>query len=213
VFLDPTGDAGELDVEVDESYLGGESYEYAAHTDTAIVDTGDGGHLAFTDTDNDGEPDLMTVVGSDGTVASQSRLDAATGEWVALRHDPGEISVDGAASGLATIDSDGDGHADTFTTVDAAGDTVLYTDTDGDGRADVESVITGDGGITISDHTGDGDWTQVESGHIGADGSYHVDTTRDAGDDEHWLSHPPGDSADPDVVRIDPVTGEWIRRG
>jgi hypothetical protein len=223
VFIDPTGDSGELELETPDPYagdqgfdsLGGFDYGVGA-SETAIVDTDDGGHLAFADTDHDGEADLMTVIGSDGQIASQSRLDAATGEWVALRMDPGAMSVDaslGADAGVATVDSDGDGRADTFVTTSAAGDTLLYTDVDGDGRADVEGLITADGTITRSEHTGAGEWTQVETGQIAADGTYHADPAGDPGDDRHWAGHSGPDSAGPDVVRTDPDTGEWISRG
>ena len=60
---------------------------------------------------------------------------------------------------------------------DSHGDTVLYTDSHGDGQADVATEITPDGQVVIADHTADHQWTEVQHGHLDANGKYVDDGT------------------------------------
>jgi len=75
--------------------------------DTAVVETDDGA-IAFTDTDADGQADLMTQLDADGDVVGQARFDEATGDWVHL-DDPRDPGVRGEVEvGAPTDDTDGD---------------------------------------------------------------------------------------------------------
>lgn len=189
--------------------------------DTAVVETDDGS-IAFTDTDSDGQADLMTQLDADGGIVGQARFDVDTGEWVHMA-DPrppgaGRIMVDTGYGpvevGAATHDTDGDGRDDTVVVEDSNGDIVIYSDADGDGSADVSTQITGEGHVTIAEHTSaDGDWTVVERGHIDEHGEYHRDPlgadARDAvAEESGWIT---GGRPAADEVRIDPRTGNWVR--
>jgi hypothetical protein len=224
VYIDETGAAdGELKVTVgDEEYTAEATYDLDQDgvDESAVVETDDGGHLAFSDTDGDGEADLMSTFDADGELTSQAEFDEDSGEWVAV--DPGDdrgeqtntnagkaIVVDmedGADQnvGPATEDTDGDGRADTAVVKDEDGDTWLFTDADGDGSADLATEITQDGEVTVSKHTGDDEWTQVEHGRIGEDGKYAPDG------DEAWSDGSEDKVTVSGVVRIDSVTGQWI---
>ncbi|MGW5051177.1 hypothetical protein [Actinokineospora sp. NPDC004072] len=82
--------------------------------------------------------------------------------------------------GPAQYDSDGDGTNDTAVVTDEQGNTYAFVDTDGDGQADEAVVIEADGDVTVAQHTGEDEWTTVETGQIGADGSYTADSASDA---------------------------------
>jgi hypothetical protein len=231
VYIDETGGAdGELKVTVeDEEYTAQTTYDLNDDgvDDSAVVETDDGGHLAFSDTDGDGDADLMSTFDKDGALVSQARFDEHSGEWVAV--DPADqhtqantnaghsIVVDTEKGdqnvGPATEDTDGDGKADTAVVKDEDGDTWLFTDSDGDGRADLATEITKSGEVIMTKHTGDDQWTEVEHGHIDSDGRYVPDSKSGVLDDDStgWLDEP-ADRVETlsGVVRIDSTTGQWI---
>ncbi|NUS65195.1 MAG: hypothetical protein HOQ46_16280 [Saccharothrix sp.] len=227
MYIDETGGAdGELKVTVgDEEYTTEATYDLDQDgvEESAVVETDDGGHLAFSDTDGDGDADLMSSFDADGDLVGQARFDEDSGEWVTVEpgDDRGEQTntnagkaivvdmEDGADQnvGPATEDTDGDGRADTAVVKDEDGDTWLFTDADGDGNADLATEITQDGEVTVSRHTADDEWTQVEHGRIGDDGKYTPDS------DEVWSGASGGSEEKvtvSGVVRIDSVTGQWI---
>ena len=205
MYIDENGAAdAELKVTVeDEEYTADVTFDLDQDgvNDSAVVETDDGGHLAFTDTNGDGDADLMSTFDKDGNLLSQARFEENSGEWVCGRPerspqektnsspeqtivvdtDEGERNV-----GQATEDTDGDGKADTAIVRDDDGDTWLFTDANGDGKADVATEITRSGEVTMSEHRGD-DWVEVEHGHIESDGRYVTDrraafwTTRTTG--------------------------------
>ena len=176
--------------------------------DTAVVETDDGA-IAFTDTDSDGQADLMTRLDADGEIVGQARFDEATGDWVQV--DPDEVELDEQAAGTGdatmtvdtpdgevevgapTHDTDADGVADSVVVRDTDGDAMIFTDADEDGDADYATEITDDGRVTISEHTGDGEWSVIERGHLDDDGAYQRDKTASG------------------TVHVDPETGGWIR--
>ncbi|WP_158847366.1 DUF6802 family protein [Saccharothrix deserti] len=221
MYIDETGATdGELKVTVsDEEYTAEATYDLDQDgvEDSAVVETDDGGHLAFTDTDGDGQADLMSTFDADGELTGQAEFDEGSGEWVAVEptDDRGQQTNTNAGKaivvdvedgqdqnvGPATEDTDGDGRADTAVVKDEDGDTWLFTDADGDGTADLATEITQDGEVTVTKHTGDDEWTEVEHGRIGEDGKYTPDN------DEVWSGEKVTVSG---VVRIDSVTGQWI---
>lgn len=221
MYIDETGTTdGELKVTVsDEEYTAEATYDLDEDgvDESAVVETDDGGHLAFSDTDGDGDADLMSQFDADGELTGQARFDEESGEWIAVEPSDDHsqqtntnagrsilVDVEDGADqdvGPATEDTDGDGRADTAVVKDEDGDTWLFTDADGDGKADIATEITRDGEVTVSRHTGDDEWTEVEHGRIGEDGKYTPDS------DEVWADEKVTVSG---VVRIDSVTGQWI---
>jgi len=196
--------------------------------DTAIVETDDGS-IAFTDTDADGQADLMTQLDADGVIVGQARFDGSAGEWVHVEPDAtamtgeltGQITREMTADtpggqvllGAPTHDTDADGVEDSVVTADSEGDMVIYTDADEDGDADFATEITGDGQITLSEHTGDGDWIVTERGHLDEGGQYHSDTREteaetEAAEESGWIRSGQPHQAD---VHVDPRTGDWTR--
>ncbi|GGP39085.1 DUF6802 family protein [Saccharothrix coeruleofusca] len=227
MYIDETGEAGgELKVTVeDEEYTAEASYDLDGDgvEDSAVVETDDGGHLAFSDTDGDGDADLMSTFDAKGDLVGQARFDESSGEWVEVgpSDDRGEQTntsdeqavvvktEDGSQQvGPATEDSDGDGRADTAVVQDDEGDTWLFTDADGDGVADLATEITRQGEVTVTEHTGDGEWTTVEHGQIDSEGKYVPDTKTGLDSDEVWSEDRVTTVSG--VVRIDSVTGQWI---
>ncbi|RKT51727.1 hypothetical protein [Saccharothrix australiensis] len=228
MYIDETGATdGELKVTVeDEEYTAEATYDLDDDgvDESAVVETDDGGHLAFSDTDGDGDADLMSTFDKDGALVGQARFDEGSGEWVAV--EPSDehsrktstndgksilVDVEGGADqnvGPATEDTDGDGRADTAVVKDDQGDTWLFTDSDGDGTADIATEITADGEVTMSKHTGDDQWTEVEHGRIDENGKYVPDGGDESAGDEVWS--PGGKVTVSGVVRIDSVTGQWI---
>lgn len=235
MFIDESG--ADLTVTVE-----GEDYQAQASVDldsdgvddTVIVETDDGA-IAFTDTDSDGQADLMTQLDANGDVIGQARFDEANGDWVHVDLGDGSDAAFGdiAASeqtagngteamtvdtpqgqvevGAPTHDTDADGVNDTIVVQDSDGDTLIFTDADQDGDADFATEITGDGQVTVSENTGDGDWNVIERGHLDEQGQYQRDTLTsdaDAAEESGWIS-----SRDPDAaeVRVDPHTGTWTR--
>jgi hypothetical protein len=230
VFIDESGT--DLTVTVE-----GEDYQAEASVDldsdgiddTVIVETDDGS-IAFTDTNADGQADLMTQLDTNGDVIGQARFDEATGDWVQVDPDDadfGDVDEQTAGSGTdpmsvdtpqgqievgaPTHDTDADGVNDTIVVQDSAGDTLIFTDADQDGDADFATEITGDGQVTVSENSGDGDWTVIERGHLDEQGQYQRDALTDdeAAEESGWISS----AREPDAaeVRIDPRTGHWER--
>jgi hypothetical protein len=202
-----TGHGDEMTVAVD-----GEQYELETDydinkdgdNDTAIVQTDDGGQVAFTDSDNDGDADVAVELDDKGNVVGAARYDDARGEWIPVDPKTGnptdgttaqntgnettstgqEIMVDvpeeseDMSAGAATADLNKDGKNDTAVVKSEDGDVFAFTDTDGDGDADQMTVIESDGNVTISQHTGEDEWAEVESGHLDSQGNYVPDNQR-----------------------------------
>jgi hypothetical protein len=227
VYIDENGGAdGELKVTVEgEEYTAEATYDLNSDgvEDSAVVETDDGGHLAFTDTDRDGDADLMSTFDKDGKLVAQARFDGHSGEWIAVDPvDPHQQTNTNASPtiivdtengdqnvGAPTEDTDGDGRADTAVVKDEQGDTWLFTDVDGDGKADLATEITTSGEVTMTKHTAEDEWTEVERGHIDTDGRYVPDSKSGVLDDgDTWTEEPFG--AVSGVVRIDSTTGQWI---
>ncbi|HEY0639088.1 MAG TPA: DUF6802 family protein [Pseudonocardiaceae bacterium] len=197
--------------------------------DTVVVETDDGA-IAFTDTDADGQADLMTQLDADGDIVGQARFDEASGDWVSVEprdpadpegsdeqtagSDSGPMTADTPQGqvevGVPTHDTDGDGVNDSVVVQDSDGDTVIFTDIDQDGDADFATEITGEGDVTVSENTGDGDWTVIERGHLDEDGRYQRDslTEEAAAEESGWVG---AREPDADEVRVDPRTGGWVR--
>ncbi|RSM84575.1 hypothetical protein DMH04_20920 [Kibdelosporangium aridum] len=202
-----SGHGDEMTVTVD-----GEQYELDTEfdlnkdgtNDTAIVTTDDGGQVAFTDSDKDGDADVAVQLDEAGNVVGAARYDEASGEWVPV--DPktgeatgqessnsgagapasaaGDIIVDvpdeaeDMSAGAATVDMNHDGKNDTAVVQSEDGDVYAFTDADGDGEADQMTVIESDGSVTISQHTGEDEWAEVEKGHLDSQGNYVPDSQR-----------------------------------
>ncbi|MCP2261935.1 hypothetical protein LX15_005662 [Streptoalloteichus tenebrarius] len=213
MYIENDGGDGDLKITVDgEEFTAEANYDqdHDGVDDTAMVQTDDG-YLAYTDTDHDGDADVLTMLDRQGRVVGQARFDASSGQWVDTGKAGGggdhreTASRDGSAMvvetrdgertvGPATEDLNQDGKADTTVVRDDDGDVILFTDTDGDGDADAATEISKDGKVTIREHQGHGDWKVVEQGHINKDGTYSKDAfsgndADDAGD--------AGDAADP----------------
>ena len=79
------GESGELRIDVDgHEYAEQENYSYAQDgiVDSVAVDTGDGGHLVYTDSQHDGIADVVTEYDQAGDQTEQAHYDAATGHWI-----------------------------------------------------------------------------------------------------------------------------------
>jgi hypothetical protein len=217
VYIDNSAaDGHELKIEVDgHEYTAAEteSYHSDGSVDTAEIDTDDGGHTDYTDTDHDGTADLETRYDADGHVVGESHFDASTGQWSPAAGGSDEmITVDTPHGeqtvGPATADTTNSGHNDTAVVTDAQGNTWMYTDSDGDGQADYSMEIDAQGQVTISEHTGEHEWTEIEHGHIDDSGTYQKDQLTSqqlSAGDESWGG---GGDAQP-LVRTDSATGEW----
>jgi hypothetical protein len=196
--------------------------------DTVMVETDDGA-IAFTDTDSDGQADLMTQLDADGDVIGQARYDESSGDWVRVEPDSDSIDVEQTADGGAgsmtvetpggdvqvgapTHDTDSDGKADSTVVRDPDGDTMIFTDADEDGDADFATEITGDGQVTVSQHTGDGEWLVIERGHLDEDGNYQRDDVHaESGTISEENAWSDSGRQDADEVRVDPRSGTWVR--
>lgn len=176
--------------------------------DTAHLDTLDGSY-EYSDTDGDGAADELTRYDLQGNVVGHAVLDHATGTWTedgTAPRAPGhsaasaptvsaQIQSTADQAGPATVDSDGDGVADTAV-LQTAGRTVLVTDVDGDGTADVLTEVTSSGQYTSYEQGADGQWREAGGGDLGDD----------TASDRAGLGEPPAPSV------TDPLTGEWIAR-
>lgn len=192
-------------------------------SDTAIVEHDDGTAQAFIDSDHDGTADHYAVLDSTGHVVDQAVYDEASGSWVesGAGHPGGtdSHSQDDSASGhihadlpdgevdagVATIDTDHDGHNDTAVVDTKSGGTIAFTDTNGDGEADVAVQIDADGTTTTFDHTGAGQWTE-DGGGNGATAPDPV--AADPAGDHAWGGD--GTQLLNGVAKIDSGTGQWI---
>lgn len=190
------GDNGELHIDVaGHEYTEQENFSYANNgiDDSVMVDSGDGGHLIYTDTGHSGNADLVTEVDAQGTVVQQAHFDASSSQWINAGSGqatpangapngtgaPGEqIVVDTGSGrqsvGAATVASGG-GAPDTAVVTDGQGDTVLYTDTNHDGVADQAVAISADGHVVVADDAGNGHWVTVEHGHLDSNGQIVID--------------------------------------
>ncbi|MDT8910531.1 hypothetical protein [Amycolatopsis sp. PS_44_ISF1] len=185
-------------------------------SDTAIVEHADGTAQDFVDTDHDGTADHYAVLDSTGHVVDQAVYDEASGAWVESGEGhpggtgaPGQDDSTGGHihadlpggevdAGVATVDTDHDGHNDTAVVETKSGGTVAFTDSDGDGEADIAVQIDADGTTHTFDHTGAGQWTEAGSGAGSAD---------PAGD-QAWGGD--GTQLLNGVAKIDSGTGQWI---
>lgn len=190
------GDDGELHIGVGgHEYTEPENFSYANNgiDDSVMVDTGDGGHLIYTDTGHTGNADLVTEVDGQGNVVQQAHFDASSGQWIDAgtgQADPANGGPNGTGApgeqvvvdtgsgrqsvGEATVASGG-GAPDTAVVTDGQGDTVLYTDTNHDGVADQAVDITADGHVVVADDAGNGHWATVERGHLDGNGQIVID--------------------------------------
>jgi len=203
-FAESAGD-DELTVDIGgEEYVVEENYDYDGdgRNDTAVVETGSGGAIAFADTDGDGIADVAVEYDKNGDVVTGAEYDETTGEWheedvEALPTPTGDGADDSAGNGNgyepgeddmtadlpgedvnagpATYDTNDDGENDTAVVNGEDGTTYVFTDTNGDGEADEAAVITPDGDVTIATHTGEDEWTVIDEGHLNPDGSYDSD--------------------------------------
>jgi hypothetical protein len=207
----------------------GEQYEAEATVDvnsdgvddTALVQT-DRAAIEFTDTDADGQADLMTQLDGVGDIAGQATFDAATGEWVHVEHpqDPSHSMHTGSSAEGTVIPADPPQDATSRTiTADLPGrDTDLGApthDTDDDGANDSVVVTDANGDTVIftdADEDGDTDFaTEITaagavtvSEHTG-DGQWTVIERGHLDDHGHYQ---PDDAPE---VHIDPHTGTWTQ--
>lgn len=72
--------------------------------------------------------------------------------------------------GEPTLDSNGDGTADTVVTELEDGSLITFTDRDGDGDADQITAFGTDGTIEVAEPDGRGGWEPVARGHVTPDG-------------------------------------------
>ncbi|MEV6448749.1 hypothetical protein [Amycolatopsis sp. NPDC051716] len=186
--------------------------------DTAIIEHDDGSAQAFIDTNHDGEADHYAVLDENGKVVEQAVYDEASGQWVhdgaGSGHDDSGTGRDDSSgghihadlpdgevdAGVATIDTDHDGHNDTAIVETKSGGTIAFTDKDGDGEADIAVQTESDGTTTTFEHAGPGQWTEVSSGLMNAES----DPAADAAWGEAGTQTLEG------VARIDSGTGQWI---
>lgn len=99
-------------------------------------------------------PEVQTV--DDTTRAGDSMVIETDGETMDL--------------GEPTLDSNGDGTADTVVTELDDGSLITFTDRDGDGDADQITAFGTDGTVEVAEPDGRGGWEPVARGHITPDG-------------------------------------------
>ncbi|MEO6879958.1 MAG: DUF6802 family protein [Mycobacteriaceae bacterium] len=213
----PQPEVGTLTVHVDGNdgvYEPTADLDGDGHAESVVVEGGEPGTTeggyAYSDTSGDGTADTLTEYDARGEVVAQAVYDESSGDWREVS--PGSIDVTGAAAGggpgstdgardltidtsqgpegagPATVDTDGDGVADTVVTTTSDGATLLVTDVDGDSSADVLTEVGSDGAYATYTHTGDGEWTETDHGNL-ADGVKE------------------GGGRAP--VTTDPATGQW----
>lgn len=219
---DGSGLDGDITAEVDgQEYTAPETvdFDHDGVLDAAAVDTPDGGHLLYVDSDGDGVADEAVTYDAHGAATAAADYEPGSGEWVAsdvpggsggAAVDPvagGDLHVDTASgsldAGAPTVDSDGDGTDDTAVVRGSDGSTILYTDSDGDGTADVATVIGPDGHAETLRHTGEHEWTPV-------DGTRPSRPALDPTSDSFWGVVGASAGAQAGVLRIDSHTGQWI---
>ena len=111
MYIDENGAAdAELKVTVeDEEYTADVTFDLDQDgtNDSAVVETDDGGHLAFTDTNGDGDADLMSTFDKDGNLLSQARFEENSGEWVAVDpNDSTQQKANSAPEQTIVVDTD-----------------------------------------------------------------------------------------------------------
>ncbi|SFE47230.1 hypothetical protein SAMN04487819_114109 [Actinopolyspora alba] len=206
MYVEDTG-SGDGDIRIDIA-----DTEYTAEANYDLNDDGvdetvavltDDGFLAYTDSDADGEADVMRAIDERGNVVEQARYDEATGEWT--RESPDDSPVrerNGGSEGRSMVvdtpqgdrevgppteDTNNDGRADTAI-VDTEHGQMMVTDADGDGSADQMVEISDSGEVTVAKHTGDGEWTVVEQGRVDGQGQQAgQQRSFEVSDTEDWL--------------------------
>lgn len=180
------------DYEVHENY----DLDHDGHNDTAVIQTDDGGAVAFTDSDHDGHADVAVEVDDHGNVVGAARYDEGTGEWVAVDPKTGQETGDhgdptgghtsqtsdhhGSGTGSASGSGSGSGsHPDGDIMVDApsqkedvdAGKATV--DMNHDGKNDT-AVQTRDDGTVVGYTDTDGDGKADVITIIEADGDVTI---------------------------------------
>ena len=205
------GASGDDELTVD---IGGEEYTVEENADfdndgandTAIVETEDGGAIAFADTDGDGVADVAVEYDANGDVVTGAEYDETTGEWheedVEALPTPTGDGADDSTSSRDTEDTgdtggveDTDYSEDSGTgyeageddmTVDLPGEDVnagpATYDTDADGVADT-AVVAGEDGTTYVFTDTDNDGEADEAAVVEADGDVTIATHTD---DDEW---------------------------
>jgi hypothetical protein len=195
--------------------IGGEEYVLEENADfdgdgaddTALVETEDGGVIAFADTDGDGVADVAVEYDANGDVVTAAEYDETTGEWYeedveALPTPTGDGADDSAddsnddSTGTGRPDSEPDTDYDSGQdsdyeagaddmTVDLPGGDVnagpATYDTDQDGVNDT-AVVAGEDGTTYVFTDTDGDGQADEAAVVTPDGDVTIATH--TGDDE-----------------------------
>jgi len=113
------------------------------------------------------QPSQPTDPGQDGP---SQPTDSGTGEDITV-----DVNGQTYDVGNATIDSDGNGSADTAVVQGDDGTTVLVTDVDGDGTGDQIIQVNPDGSAVVQQTDGDGGWETVATGHVDANGELVLD--------------------------------------
>ncbi|MFE0020032.1 hypothetical protein [Amycolatopsis sp. NPDC059021] len=194
--------------------------------DTALVQHDDGTAQAFIDTNHDGVADQYVVIDSTGHAVDQAVYDERSGQWVHSggHHTGGDDSGRDSGSGghihadlpsgevdagVATIDTDHDGHNDTAVVQTKDGGTIAFTDKNGDGEADIAVQTDASGHTTTFEHTGKGQWTQTGSGLMDSESAPSAAMSGgDPASDAAWGR--PGTETLEGVAKIDSGTGQWI---
>lgn len=186
MYIDDSGQPHDVRVTVDgEEYQAEANYDshHDGVLDSVLAET-DHGLIEFIDSHHTGDADVLREFDDDGSVVAEAHFDPATGEWIET--DPYAPDSAGGAGhtmvvdtaegdreiGPATVDTSGNGIADTAVVQGEDGSLTMYTDVDGDGKADVEVVISKAGEVTVREHSGEHQWTQTEQGHLDSNGAY-----------------------------------------
>ena len=77
-------EAGRDETDRDETDRGRPGFGRLGNLDVMTVVETDDGTIAFTDTDADGQADLMIQLDANGDVVGQARFDETSGDWVHL---------------------------------------------------------------------------------------------------------------------------------
>ncbi len=177
-----SGHGDEMTVTVDgEQYEVEEEYDIDkdGHNDTAIIQTDDGGAVAFTDADGDGDADVAVELDDHGNVVGAARYDEASGEWHAVDPKTGQESGDHNGGHSTTASSHDDDHTtgSSSSSGSAHGEEITVdvpdqkedmnvgaatVDSDHDGKNDTVVDTTDDGTVmAYTDTDGDGEADRV----------------------------------------------------
>jgi hypothetical protein len=111
-----SGHDGEMTVNVDgEQYEVHEDYDldHDGTNETAVIQTDDGGAVAFSDSNHDGTADVAVEVDDHGNVVGAARYDEHTGEWVAVDPKTGqETGGDSHMAGAGSHSTSAGDHTD-----------------------------------------------------------------------------------------------------